>query len=460
MADSSTPEDEATLSQLQERLTIYRRNLANFLKQKALSGGNAYVRPDIFNGIDEARHEIARLKTLLRERGIPVEDNPDDTESPMREQPHPHPPCPPSPEEPIHSSNSTHPPAPLPYLEEYLTCFSADEASGEDKILSSFFVPPAWFKALVGNPDVGDSWIVFGERGYGKTAVCLSIAENLRNKILPVVFNAFDELDANEEGDIISLDKWLQAVRKKLLDILHKKMQKHGSHRKKIGGNAENSRIFWAIYYISGIEQTIIVSQPDNAMSLVQRYQEMPPLEWFNMLGYLIRRAGFKSVYLLIDGIKEQHKDRLRILAPLLDNRANLHQSSFSLRFFLPSSFEQELKQHWKQDIPLTDKIIWSDRHLREMLSRRLQLQRKPARRNTKAAKIECFADLCAPDLGFDADELLVRAAQGSPRRLIRLARKIISHHSHHCRPDNLTDRITAETIETVIQNQKSDWWI
>lgn len=448
MADNSMPEDE-TIRNQKQRLKDHRQNLELFLRQKVLQGGDAYVRAEVAGGIRENRKEITRIKTILRGWGIAVEDHPDDTEPPGPEQPPTNSPSPPSSEGPIHSSNSTHHPAPLPYLEGYLQCFTVN-AAGEKQVLSSFFVCPVGFDALVGNPDVRDSRIVFGERGYGKTAVCLSIAERLSKtkKVLTIFFDEFDEFDGNQEETTIPLDVWLPVIRKKLLQALHQEIKRTGSRRSKIVENAEHARKFWGIYRSSGVEQTI-VSQPDNALSL-QEYQEMRPLAWFETLGSLIQQAGFKSVCLLLDGIKEQQKDMLRILVPLLDNRDALHRRSFSLRFFLPSSFEQELREHpGNQDILPTHRIVWDDTMLREMLSRRLQARANPTGRNTQVAKTSRFADLCAPELEFDPDERLVQAAQGSPRRLMHLAHTIIFHH---CQTNHHAGLIAAETIEAVIR--------
>ncbi len=59
-----------------------------------------------------------------------------------------------------------------------------------------------------------------------------------------------------------------------------------------------------------------------------------------------------------------------------------------------------------------------------------------------------CFADLCVPDPEFNADENLVSAAQGSPRKMMSLAHKVLSHHLQNCDGDRL---ISIETIKTVL---------
>ena len=61
------------IQQHQQRLEIHRRNLAHYLSQFALLG-SAYVPPGIVNGIAEEQNNIRRVKDVLREWGVLVED--------------------------------------------------------------------------------------------------------------------------------------------------------------------------------------------------------------------------------------------------------------------------------------------------------------------------------------------------------------------------------------------------
>ncbi|MDQ2995491.1 MAG: hypothetical protein M3R61_00325 [Chloroflexota bacterium] len=66
----------------QELLTAYRRTLAQYRKQEALSG-EAFVPPAVTNGIQEARAEIRRVKATLRGWDVAIDDHPDDQELPQ-----------------------------------------------------------------------------------------------------------------------------------------------------------------------------------------------------------------------------------------------------------------------------------------------------------------------------------------------------------------------------------------
>lgn len=73
------PDQEEIVAQ-QELLRIYRRNLREYLKQQALQG-EAFVQPGVVNGIQEAREQIARIKGILRNWSVQVEDHPNDEPS-------------------------------------------------------------------------------------------------------------------------------------------------------------------------------------------------------------------------------------------------------------------------------------------------------------------------------------------------------------------------------------------
>lgn len=73
------------IAQQRGLLEIHRRNLAQYLRQRA-QFGDAYVPPVINNGILEERKNIARVKRNLRDWNITVADYPDDEEPNVSEE--------------------------------------------------------------------------------------------------------------------------------------------------------------------------------------------------------------------------------------------------------------------------------------------------------------------------------------------------------------------------------------
>lgn len=65
------------LDQQQQLLARHRGTLVSYLERRAILG-KAHATPEITHGISDARKEIARIKNFLREKGVEVEDHPDD----------------------------------------------------------------------------------------------------------------------------------------------------------------------------------------------------------------------------------------------------------------------------------------------------------------------------------------------------------------------------------------------
>jgi CheY-like chemotaxis protein len=69
------------INQQQELLKIYRANLKHLLIQVAQYGGESVSPIPTINSINEARNNIGRIKELLRNNGVAVENHPDDISS-------------------------------------------------------------------------------------------------------------------------------------------------------------------------------------------------------------------------------------------------------------------------------------------------------------------------------------------------------------------------------------------
>jgi hypothetical protein len=69
--------DQDQIEQQQKLLAAHRRTLAHYLEQEAVHG-KGHVPPAVAAGIAEARSQIKRAKSILREWGVGVEDYPDD----------------------------------------------------------------------------------------------------------------------------------------------------------------------------------------------------------------------------------------------------------------------------------------------------------------------------------------------------------------------------------------------
>jgi hypothetical protein len=72
--------EQADIDDQQSLLRTYRRTLSIYLRQRVELGAG-YAPPGLIHGIDDARENIRRLKSILRQWGAAVEDLPSDEES-------------------------------------------------------------------------------------------------------------------------------------------------------------------------------------------------------------------------------------------------------------------------------------------------------------------------------------------------------------------------------------------
>jgi len=71
---------EEEIADQRELLTTYRRTLSRYLRQLA-QHGEAHAPPSLFEGIREAREQIKRIKAVLRNWNVTVDDHPNDVEA-------------------------------------------------------------------------------------------------------------------------------------------------------------------------------------------------------------------------------------------------------------------------------------------------------------------------------------------------------------------------------------------
>ncbi len=331
--------------------------------------------------------------------------------------------------------------------ETFLEYFTQN-ATAERELLSAFFVTPGIFPAL----KQPISQIVYGADGYGKTAVCLMLKTTLQDKgdCLVIYFDHFEYFSNNE----VNLDTWLGYIQRELLHMLLEEMRRSESRKSQFlrSCQAKSRAHFWAACRWSRIQQDLI-ELPENHREVLSNYHNLDSISKFDILSQIAHNSGFQKIYMFLDGLNNYIKgynDGLTLISPLLARLDPLQQRGFAVKFFLPQSMNEGI------DVPdglRTYELQWEPEQLRQMLANRLQNRSNPFRPNTRLETVQCFADLCVPGL-VDVDGRLIQAANGSPRRLMQLACAILEHHCQH---DWSADRISAATIEAVLEAMRSD---
>lgn len=341
--------------------------------------------------------------------------------------------------------------------------FATTNAEQETDRLPSFFVRLPWFDWLVGEPQHPESLIVFAPRGYGKTSHRLEVARiagdpKREHRALAVIFDDVHSL-LHQGIEQVSLENtYLPFLRRKTLQALKEQIEKQRTSLNVQQPDPETLARLHALLRLYAPRRPFnIPADEHDIAALMQEYRDttLTPREWLHEeLSVLATRAGFASIYVLIDGLDEASETRdhpnvmLKLLDPLVSAPGLLQGCGFAFKFFLPDVLEGPMREH---DIGRLDRIpnrsfAWDANELSRLLA--LRLQTFSREEGSMVSRINSFQDVCEAD--FDVDACMVEAACCSPRRLIDVARKIVEKH---CEQHGAADRqIGEDTIITVLE--------
>jgi len=302
----------------------------------------------------------------------------------------------------------------------------------DDTQLSDYLIQPQILRHLE-TQIRGDSdfilWIIFANRGYGKTALRSLIAQSrypIRQKddLLCIVFDR-DALETVVE---------------------------------RANGSLENVE---AIHYIQVMQDLVLQSLKEHECSKTISEH----LSWTNDshsvrhklkdLTSILLQHGFKGLLCLIDQVDEvsitkaQPEEMVQLLYPFIDLTLQATPGT-AFRFFLPKSLEDNIRKQTNTLRLVRCKFThlkWEDDDLKRLIAQRLSVySRSPASAYTS------LGQLCEPESNFSAriDQMLVQTANGNPRATVWLANCLFETH---CQIEKPSRRIQPATWQEVLAN-------
>ncbi len=331
--------------------------------------------------------------------------------------------------------------------------FQWTNAEQEQQDLPGYFVEVPWFDQLCGDPLKPESLILFAPQGHGKSSHRLQIGQIAgRRKAAPLVvtFTSFDLLFEHNQAHDTS-ERYLALIQEATLEQLMDELQRSKRDVSALAPELQSQlqALLLAAAPLTAYQHQIYETPLLAPLIANLRTRRFSLKAGLQLLSTLVRAAGFASVYFLIDGIDETaytRRDPLRaatLLSPLLDAPGVLQECGFAFKFFLPADLEPVMRE---QNIGRLDRIpvfilAWSDAELLRMLHLRLEAYSRDSAHTQSV--VRTFQDLCEPELAT-VDHQLVQAAQGSPRRMIDLAREIVSLH---CQQATAADSLIASQV-------------
>ncbi|MDM8528280.1 hypothetical protein QUF58_08700 [Anaerolineales bacterium HSG24] len=197
----------------------------------------------------------------------------------------------------------------------------------------------------------------------------------------------------------------------------------------------------------------------DQQAFTTNRYQS--PAKLLSRFSEIVQQLNIKHIYILVDRVDEfapvpDFPAAVRMLAPLTQVVPILELYPYCFKFFLPSEIRTDLKPYLREDKFDLYTYTWKQKNLRDLLERRLEhcsdetmLPSDEERRS--------FTRLFEPDARTgvtqsDMVDELIQLADGSPRRLIRIAKAIWDKHIKNSW--EIKPYIAKETYETIINYQ------
>jgi hypothetical protein len=331
----------------------------------------------------------------------------------------------------------------------------------EEPDLDKYFVRPKFFDAMIGDPERPVSSVVFAPRGGGKTAQRRMI-ENISQSqnFLAITYDRFDEItkprsleaarDTHLEAIIarvfVSYLTALAALPAAVDSLSNSDRELIASFAAKYLKNMTGSQLRDLLREVRSLsvaakdfwETNTTLIEP--ILGFVGKWLGLPKLKFprstkkglelgphksqLEALYGLVRKVGFKSIYVLIDKVDEtpasnnDAKATYQIVKPLLVDLELLGLKGYCFKFFLWDAAEQYYRDGDARPDRITIyKLTWDRKLLQNLLAERLR-----AYSNGQHAS---FASV-APDV-TTPDELMALLANQSPRSLISIGNSILA---------------------------------
>jgi hypothetical protein len=358
----------------------------------------------------------------------------------------------------------------------------------EEEALQTYFVPPPYFDAIIGDPKSPSSSVVLAPRGAGKTAQRRMVeAASKKSGYLAVTYDRF-EFSAGQKISEISLQYHLRNVITRILISFLSYLSEWPDVSKNLSKEEKKQLSIFIHTYLGDLTGDSIQEILNELKSLPDKFKEF----WHQHVGFmesvlnfllknynlekidmpdakqeekrlgetykfqmeallkLVKKIGFKSIYVLVDRPDETEKtgndpkNTYQLIQPIMRDLELLGLSGYGFKFFLWDQIEPYFRSDARPDRVPQYELKWTRNSLKEVLSKRLL--------SFSGGRISIFDSLMEEPCGID--DHLCLMANGSPRNLIRLCERILAIQSDRD-PSALKISMVAIDQATVVHSEK-----
>jgi len=345
----------------------------------------------------------------------------------------------------------------------------ASTNSEHEELLENYFVPPPYFKSVLGDPVDPKTRFVFAPRGGGKTAQRRMIEVECLDEELPFVCITYDQFDVSSGAELSSTDHLRALCRLLTVAILEyldrdtNQAEDLNEHQKRVVKVAaetfagsltiseyhdaftavkslgERAKEFWHRH--GGVIAAAItialkkaglddINIPAQLRSQAETFEGSGSYFYNELVEIITEPLRGGSIYILVDKVDETPATNLdpgaawSLIKNLALDLPTLEKKNVGFKFFLWDSLRAEFLSAGGRGDRMQFVTLegWDPSALGEMLSRRLKTY--------SDHKIPHFDRLMDPGSAHSGQDLLVRLAHGSPREMIRMGEAVAGEHT------------------------------
>ncbi|WP_088834812.1 P-loop ATPase, Sll1717 family [Paenibacillus tyrfis] len=341
-------------------------------------------------------------------------------------------------------------------------------AAEKEELLELYFVYPRYFSEALGDARHPKTYVVFGPRGGGKSAIRAMIAvyasskqhlDEAGGRVLSITYDDFTSFSLGQLNTIsltdhvneilkravvkltVSLvdqgiigdnlpsesrgllrwfiDEYMTDLSRLELDNILRALESKSEKVKSLITNAiELYNTVISALNLEQIRPTEAVSEPKNTRDAISSVHVM------EVFTRLVCGLGFDAFYVLVDKIDETEytsgdsSKAAQLVRPILTNIKLLEIDQLAFKFFLWDNIRSYFGEELRDDRITMKPTEWSNEELEQMLRRRI---------NTYSQNRTQLEDIFSDDLLPKVANILVSMAYRSPRDLNRLMESIFA---------------------------------
>lgn len=351
-------------------------------------------------------------------------------------------------------------------------------AGEKEELLQLYFVEPRYFSEALGDARNPKSYVIFGPRGGGKSAIRSMIdlycddakyEADIGGKVLCITYDDFSSINLHQlntitltdhineilkrgvpklavslvEREIVGdslqeqtrgllrwyIDEYMSDLSRLELDSIVRMLKVDSKKIQSLISDIIN--LYNTIISVLKLEQIKPVQPVDSPKAKRDSISSIHVMEVFARLA---AEVGFDAVYVFLDKVDEtdftggNSQKAAKLVAPMLTNIKLLELNRYAFKFFLWENVRTHFGAELRADRIAMKTTEWSIPDLEMMLERRVQAY---------SLKRTTLVDLFEPEIQHRIKGLLINLAYKSPRDLNRLLEAIFAEAAPEATEEN-----------------------